>query len=116
MSVAALQELEEVKGLIARGLRVGVITYAELAAATAELDLEEAGVEQLHGLLERCEIELVEELDPASAASLIVERLPEQRTRRRVALDLEAEATTDGVAAVVEGDRQGSPAERARGG
>ena len=69
MSVADLQELEEVKGLIARGLQIGVLTYAEIATATAELDLDETDVEELHGLLERAEIELVEEIDPALAAA-----------------------------------------------
>ena len=53
MSAAELQELEEVKGLIARGLQVGVLTYAEIATATAELGLEETDVEELHGLFER---------------------------------------------------------------
>ena len=97
MSVADLEELEEVKGLIARGGRVGVLTYAEVATATAELVLEEADVEELHGLLQRCEIELVEEIDPAAAASLNIERAPEQRARPRVAVDLEPEGTTDGL-------------------
>jgi len=60
MSVAELQELEEVKGLITRGQRVGVLTYVEIATAAADLDLEESDFEELHGLLERCEIELVE--------------------------------------------------------
>ena len=68
MSVAELQELEEVKGLIARGLQVGVLTYAEVATVTAEVGLEESDIEDLHGLLERSEIELVEEIDPATAA------------------------------------------------
>ena len=54
MSVADLQELEEVKGLITRGLQIGVLTYAEIATATAELDLDETDIEELHGLLERC--------------------------------------------------------------
>ena len=103
MSVAELQELEGVKGLIARGLHVGVITYAELANATAELNLEDSDVEELHGLLERCEIELVEETDPAAAASLIIDRTPEQRTRRKAALHLEAEATTDGLQLFLKG-------------
>jgi hypothetical protein len=44
MSAAELQELEEVKGLIARGLQVGVLTYAEIATATAELGLEDTDV------------------------------------------------------------------------
>jgi RNA polymerase primary sigma factor len=95
MSVAKLQELEEVKGLIARGQQVGVLTYAEIETATAELDLDEADVEELHGLFERCEIELVDEIDPATAVSLSVERAPAKRTRRRAALDLRPEGTTD---------------------
>src|SRR5437763_5278218 len=97
MSGADLQELEEVKGLIARGLQAGVLTYAEIVAATAELDLEDTDVEELHEVLERCEIELVEEIDPATAASLIIERAPDKRTRRKAALNLEPEGTTDGL-------------------
>ena len=97
MSVAELEELEEVKGLIARGRRVGVLTYTEIATATCELSLEETDVEELHGLLERCEIELVEEIDPAAAASLNIERAVEQRTRRTAAPDLKPAATTDGL-------------------
>ena len=95
MSVAELQELEEVKGLVARGQQVGVLTYAEIETATAELGLDESDVEELHGLFERSEIELVEEIDPATAASLNIERAPEKRTRRRAALDLKPEGTTD---------------------
>jgi len=96
MSVADLQELEEVKGLIARGQQVGVLTYAEIAIVTAELGLEETDVEELHGLFERCEIELVEEIDPATAASVNIERAPERRTRK-ASLDLRPEGTTDGL-------------------
>ena len=103
MSGAELQELEEVKGLIARGLQVGVLTYAEVATATAELDLVDGDVEELHSVFERCEIELVEELDPAAATSLIIDRAPEQRTRRRAALDLEPDATTDGLQLFLKG-------------
>ena len=97
MSVAELQELEEVKGLITRGQRVGVLTYAEIAAATGELSLDETDVEELQGLLERCEIELVEEIDPATAASLSIERAPDKRGRRKpkTALDLKPDMTTD---------------------
>ena len=84
MSAAELQELEEVKGLIARGLHVGVLTYAEIATATAELGLEETDVEELHGLFEGRGIELVEEIDPATAASLTIERAPERRTPARL--------------------------------
>ena len=95
MSVAELQELEEVKGLITRGQQVGVLTYAEIATAAAELDLDETDIEELHGLFERCEIELVEEIDPASAASLNIERAPEKRTRRKAPVDLKPDMTTD---------------------
>jgi RNA polymerase primary sigma factor len=97
MSVAELQELEEIKGLIARGLRVGVLTWAEIATATAELGLDETDVEELHGLFERFEIELVEEIDPATAASPNIERAPDKRGRRKpkIALDLRPDGTTD---------------------
>src|SRR5438093_5858387 len=95
MSVAELQELEEVKGLIARGQQVGVLTSAEIETATADLGLDETDVEALHRLFERSEIGLVEEIDQATAASLRIERAPEKRTRRRAPLDLKPEATTD---------------------
>jgi RNA polymerase primary sigma factor len=103
MSGAELQELEEVKGLVARGLQFGVLTYAEIAADTAELGLEDADVEELHGLFERYEIELIEEIDPATAASLTIERAPERRTRRKPALNLEPEGTTDGLQLFLKG-------------
>ena len=103
MSAAELEELEEVKGLIARGLQVDVLTYAEIAIATAELGLEDTDVEELHGLFERCEIELVEELDPGAAASLIIERGPEKRTRRKAPLDLKPEGTADGLQLFLKG-------------
>src|SRR5215207_662221 len=68
MSVVDLQELEEVKGLLLKGQQVGVLTFAEIAVAVQEIDLDEADVEELHGFLEKSEIELVEEIDPALAA------------------------------------------------
>jgi RNA polymerase primary sigma factor len=96
MSVPELQELEEVKGLIARGQRVGVLTYAEIATATGELCLDETDVEELHGFLERAEIELVVDVDPALAAAE-VERAPDKRGRRKAktAIDLKPDMTTD---------------------
>ena len=102
-SGADLKELEEVKRLIARGLRIGVLTYAEIATATAELDLEDVDVEELYGVFERREIELIEELDPATAATLSIERAPEKRTRRKPELDLEPEGTTDGLQLFLKG-------------
>jgi RNA polymerase primary sigma factor len=97
MSVADLHELDEVKGLIARGLQVGVLTYAEIETVTGGLGLDETDVEELHGLFERCEIELVEDIDPATAASLGIERAADRRGGRRAktALDLRPEMTTD---------------------
>ena len=96
LSIAAeLDGLEEVKGLIARGQRVGVLTYAEIAIATAELDLDESDVEELHSFFEHDEIELVEELDPATAAGLKIERAPEKRSRGKASLNLKPEGTTD---------------------
>ena len=96
MSVADLQELDEIKGLVDRGQQLGVLTYAEVAGAVSELDLDEADVEELHGFLERAEIELVEELDPALATTE-PGRAPDQRGRRKpkTALDLKPDMTTD---------------------
>ena len=96
MSAAELHELEEVKGLIARGQQVGVLAYAEIDTAKAELDLDDIDVEEVHGFLDRAEIELVEELDPALAGAE-VERAPDKRGRRKpkTALDLEPDMTTD---------------------
>ena len=95
MSVAELQEYEEVRGLITRGGHVGVLTYAEIVGAIAELDLEETDIEALHAMLERCEIELVEEIDPAAAVTLTIDRAPAKRTSVKPPLDLKPDMTTD---------------------
>ena len=98
MSVVEMQELEEVKGLIAKGQQVGVLTYAEIADAVSELDLDESDVEELHGFFEKSEIELVEDIDPATAAAQQeVERAPDKRQRRKTKtqLDLRPYMTTD---------------------
>ena len=79
MSVVEMQELEEVKGLIAKGQQVGVLTYAEIADAVSELDLDESDVEELHGFFEKSEIELVEDIDPAATVQQEVERAPDKR-------------------------------------
>ena len=57
MSVVELQELDEVKGLLAKGQQVGVLSYAEISKAMSELDLDESDVEELHGFFEKAEIE-----------------------------------------------------------
>ena len=95
MSVAELRECDEVKGLIARGRQVGVLTHAEIVDATAELDLDDADVPALHAMLEGCEIELVDETDPPTTISLTVERARDKRVRRKTALDLTPDMTTD---------------------
>src|ERR1700753_3355829 len=97
MSVADLQELEEIKGLVNRGQQLGALTFSEISTAVYQLDLDEADVEELHGFLERAEIELVEEVDPALAATE-VERAPDKRGGRgkaKTALDLKPDMTTD---------------------
>ena len=95
MSLAELRECNEVKGLIARGRQAGVLTHAEIADATAELDLDSADVEALHATLEDCEIELVEEIDPAITISGNVQRATDKRVRRKTPLDPEPTMTTD---------------------
>src|SRR5918992_2977849 len=97
MSVAELQELEEIKGLLAKGQQFGVLTHADVATAVAELDVDESDLEELHQFIEKSEIELVEEVDPALAAAMEVERAPDKRGRRKpkTPLDLKPDMTTD---------------------
>src|SRR5690349_10213810 len=96
MSVVDLQELEEVKGLLLKGQQVGVLTFAEISTAVSEMDLDETDVEELHAFLERSEIELVEEIDPALAAGQ-EDRAPDKRGRRKAktTIDLKPDMTTD---------------------
>jgi RNA polymerase primary sigma factor len=102
MSVAELQEFEEVKGLLERGQQVGVLTYAEIAGAVSELDLDQGDVEELHGFFEGVEIELVEEIDPAFAAAE-AERAPAKRARRKASVELKADMTTDSLQLFLKG-------------
>src|SRR2546422_62475 len=97
MSVVELAELDEVKGLLAKGQQVGVLSYTEISKAMSELDLDESDVEELHTYLEKAEIELVEDIDPATAASAQLERAPDKRGRRKAKtpLDLKPDMTTD---------------------
>src|SRR5438874_13600829 len=83
MSVLDLQELDEIKGLLAKGKLVGVLTFGEIAGAVSELDLDEADVEELHQFFEKAEIELVEEDAAATAAAEQPERAPDKRGGRR---------------------------------
>src|SRR5918997_1027499 len=96
MSVAELQELEEVKLLLTKGQATGVLTYAEVATALQEVDLDEGDVEELHGYLEKSEIELVED-DPMLAKPEGEERAVDRKDRRRkkTTIDLKPDMTTD---------------------
>ena len=62
----------------------------------SELDLDESDVEELHAFLEKSEIELVEEIDPALAAGQ-EDRAPDKRGRRKAkaTIDLKPDMTTD---------------------
>jgi hypothetical protein len=55
---ATEQELEEVQGLAARGQQVGGSTHPDVATATLELGLKETGGDELHGVVDGCEIGL----------------------------------------------------------
>jgi RNA polymerase primary sigma factor len=69
-----------VKGLIAKGQRVGVLSHAEIPTGTTEHGVDDAEVVKLPGFFERSGVEQVEDLDPAASG---------------VSLDLNADATTD---------------------
>jgi RNA polymerase primary sigma factor len=95
MSIADLHELDEIRQLVDRGQQLGVLTHAEVAGTVSGLDLDVAEIDEVHAFLERAEIELVEELDPAQAAGEL-ERAPDKRDRRKpTALDLSPHTTTD---------------------
>jgi RNA polymerase primary sigma factor len=95
MTVAELQELEEVKLLVTKGQTTGVLTYSEVATALSEVDLDESDVEDLHTFLEKSEIELVEEVDPAVAAAQVERDDSKGRRRKKATLDLRPDMTTD---------------------
>jgi RNA polymerase primary sigma factor len=97
VSVAELQELEEVKLLMAKGQQTGVLTFAEVATALAEVELDEGDVEELHTYFEKSEIELVEDVDPGLSAAE-EERAVDAKGRRRkpkATIDLKPDMTTD---------------------
>jgi RNA polymerase primary sigma factor len=96
-SMVDFLELDEVTALVDRGQQLGVLTFSEISEAVGELDLDGADVEELHGVLERAGIELVEEFDPSLGGAAEVERsrAAPQRRRSKTAPDLKPEATTD---------------------
>src|SRR5919204_3520918 len=94
-----LTELEEIKGLLTKGQQHGVLSYAEVADAVSEVDLDEAEVEELYGFLEKSEIELVEEIEqdiPIKAAEAERVEAPAKRRRKQKGqIDLRPDMTTD---------------------
>jgi RNA polymerase primary sigma factor len=97
MLIAELQELEEVKGLLTKGQQLGVLSFGEVASAVSEVDLDESDIEELYGFLEKSEIELVEDVDPAlkNQPEREVESGKRGRRRQKTALDLKPDMTTD---------------------
>ena len=69
MTVGELHELDEVKMLVARGQEAGLLTFGQIATALTEIELEEGDIEEIHLVLERAEIELVEDDHPFAQAS-----------------------------------------------
>ena len=82
MLVAELQELEEVKSLLAKGQQEGVVAYGEVAKALSEVEVDEGDIEELYGYLEGHGVEMVDDPDPAQAAAAAQ---PSRRTASAVA-------------------------------
>src|ERR687886_751013 len=80
MSVAELQELDEVKLLLVKG---------------QQSELDEGDIEELHAFFERSEIELVEELAPALAPAEDGTATDRGRRRKKATIDLKPDMTTD---------------------
>src|SRR3954465_10349475 len=98
MTVGELHELDEVKMLVARGQEAGLLTFGQVATALAEVELEEGDIEEIHLVLERAEIELVEDDHPsaAAAAQAAADSAAKSRaSRKRPQLDLRPDMTTD---------------------
>jgi RNA polymerase primary sigma factor len=102
MLTAELSELDEVGALIEHGRQVGVLTYAEVAQAVSELDLDEADIEKLHGLLEKRGIELVEDFEPAAAAD-VQDALDARAGKAETPLNLTPDTTTDSLQLFLKG-------------
>jgi RNA polymerase primary sigma factor len=98
MTVGELHELDEVKMLVARGQEAGLLTFGQIATALAEIELEEGDIEEVHLVLERAEIELVEDDHPfAQGAKPLAPEPKTSRSRRKASptLDLRPDMTTD---------------------
>ncbi len=55
-----IQELVEVRNLLARGKGQGILSYSDVADAVSALELDKADIENLYDFLEQADIELVD--------------------------------------------------------
>ena len=95
MLQSELHELDEIKGLVTKGQQQGVLTFAEVADAVSEIDLEEGDVEELYGFLERSEIEIVEDSEAGTPKPEVEPPAPKGRRRSKNTIDLRPDMTTD---------------------
>jgi RNA polymerase primary sigma factor len=96
MTVGELHELDEVKILVAKGQDAGILTFGQVATALAEVELEEGDIEEIHLVLERAEIELVEDDHPfAQPPAPPPDNSKARASRKRPQLDLRPDMTTD---------------------
>src|SRR5262245_46243911 len=92
-TVLDLQELEEIRALVEKGRHEGILSYAEVTSAVADLELDEAELDELHHYFEGHEIELVEDIEHVAAPE--VEQEERRGRRRKSAVDLRPDITTD---------------------
>ena len=97
MSVVDLQELEEVKGPPrSRGSRSACSPSPRSSTAVAEIDLDEADVEELHGVPREVRDRARRGGRSRRSRPAQVERAPDKRGRRKkTTLDLKPDMTTD---------------------
>src|SRR3977135_4479608 len=98
MTVGELHELDEVKIRVAKGQEAGLLTFGQVATALAEVELEEGDIEEIHLVLERAEIELVEDDHPfaqAAARQPVPDTKSSRSRKQRPTLDLRPDMTTD---------------------
>src|SRR3954468_18074060 len=97
MTVGELHELDEVKALLLKGQDAGILTFTQVATTLAEVELEEGDIEEIHLVLERAEIELVEDDHPYAqvAARQPVPDTKSRSRKQRPTLDLRPDMTTD---------------------
>jgi RNA polymerase primary sigma factor len=73
-AVSAVLEHDEARALVGRGLEAGFLTYADVAAAVEELELEPTDVDELFQALDDLQIEILDRPDAeAERATLEVE-------------------------------------------